>query len=109
MKPENLAILGLDADMSLSMTEIEERSIRLICRKASAALAVLDGPTEIQSIFGQPVSELVWWPALNKKLALGISVVAYAGQVRFGVSCDESLQTDAATLAADMVGAISES
>lgn len=109
MKPENVALLGLDADRGLSMTEIEERSIRLICRKASVALAVLDGPTEIQSIFGQPISELVWWPALNKKMALGISIVAYADQVRFGASCDESLQTDAATLAADMAGAIAES
>lgn len=106
MKPENLAVLGLDGETGLSMTEIEERSIRLLCHKASVALALLDGPAQRQSLCDQEVSQIVWWPALNKKMALGISVVAYAGQIRFGVSCDDALRIDAAALASDMAAEI---
>lgn len=103
--PEDLAVLGYETGHSLSMTEIEEQSLRLLSQKATAGLSILDGPTHRQRLCEQPISELLWWPALTGDITLGISVVSYAGQIRFGVSCDEALHTDAAALAADMATA----
>jgi hypothetical protein len=88
------------------MTEIEERSLRLLTQKASASLAILDGPIQAQLLCGQPVGHLLWWPALTGPTTLGISLVSYAGQVRFVIACDAALGSDAATLATDMAAAV---
>ena len=90
------------------MTEIEERSLRLLSQKASTSLAILDGPTQTQLLCGQPIAQLLWWPALTGHTTLGISLVSYAGQVQFAISCDAALDTDATALAADMATAASE-
>jgi len=108
LAPEDLAILGCDTGQSLSMTEIEERSLRLMSQKATLALAIFDGPVHTQYLCGQPISQLMGWPTLTGNITLGISVVTYAGRVQFGVSCDEVLDTDAAVLVADMATAMAE-
>ena len=103
--PEDLAVLGCETGHGLSMTEIEEHLLRLLSQKATVALSILDGPTHSQQLCKRPLSALMWWPALTGDIALGISLVSYAGQVRFCVSCDSALHTDAATLVADMAAA----
>ena len=91
------------------MTEIEEHSLRLVSQKATVALSILDGPTRRQQLCKQPLSAVMWWPALTGDIALGISLVSYAGQVRFCVSCDSALHTDGAALAEDMATAATAS
>lgn len=107
--PEGVTLLGYDTGPSLSMTEIEERSLRLLTQKASASLAILDGPIQAQFLCGQPVGQLLWWPALTGATTLGISLVSYAGQVRFAIASDAVLGSDGATLATDMAAAVEES
>lgn len=106
--PEGLTLLGCDDAPSLSMTEIEERSLRLVSQKATVTLAMLDGPAQAQTLCGQAISQLLWWPALTGNTALGISVIAYAGQAQFAVSCDEALEIEAGTLVADMAAATAQ-
>jgi len=107
--PEDLAVLGCETGHGLSMTEIEEQSLRLLSQKATVALSILDGPTRRQQLCKQPLSAVMWWPALTGDIALGISLVSYAGQVRFCVSCDSALHTDGAALAEDMATAATAS
>ena len=56
-------------------------------------------------ICDQPLTELLWWPAELGEISLGVSVVAYAGKVRFGVSCDTSLGLDPEIMANNMAAA----
>ena len=105
LAPREMAVLGSDPTQSLSMTEIEERSIRLLSQKATVLLSILDGPADPQQLCGQPISNLMWWPAQSGEIALGISAVGYAGRVRFGVSCDSALAADATALATEIVNA----
>lgn len=109
LAPERLTVLGNETGPSLSMSEIEERSIRLLSQKATVALNVLDGPTEPQALCGQPVTQLLWWPPLTGDTALGISLISYGGRLQFGVCCDGALGTDAAALVADMATAAADS
>jgi hypothetical protein len=103
--PERLVVLGIEAGVNLSMSELEERSLRLMSQKASASMAILDGPAEAQSLCGQTVSQLVWQRAMPGRIALSLSLVAYAGRVQFGISCDEELEMDPSVLASDMAQA----
>lgn len=103
--PERLVVLGIEAGVNLSMSELEERSLRLMSQKASASMAILDGPAEAQSLCGQTVSQLVWQRAMPGRIALSLSLVAYAGRVQFGISCDEALEMDPSVLASDMAQA----
>lgn len=100
-----MAILGPDARQGLAMTELEERSLRLLGKKATVMLGIADGPVEATGICDQPLTELLWWPAELGEISLGVSVVAYAGKVRFGVSCDTSLDLDPEIMANNMAAA----
>lgn len=102
-----MAVLGPRSRQGLSMTDFEEQSLQLLGKKASVMLSVADGPTEPVHLCGQPLTDLMWWPAEIGDIALGVSVVSYAGRVRFGVSCDHSLDLDPETLTADMISACS--
>lgn len=105
---ERFAVLGLETGMTLSMSELEERSVRLMTHKASAALAIFDGPAVAQSLCGHPVSRLIWQRAMPGQIALSLSLINYAGQVHFGVSVDRAVEVDPALLAADMGAAAAE-
>lgn len=102
-----MAVLGPRSRQGLSMTDFEEQSLKQLGKKASVMLSVADGPTESVNLCGQPLTDLMWWPAEIGDIALGVSVVSYAGRVRFGVSCDHSLDLDPETLTADMISACS--
>ncbi len=72
------------------MSEIEERSLRLLGQKASMTLSVLAGPQSPVGLCGEPLNTLMWWPGLSADLGLAISAVSCSGQVRFGVALDDS-------------------
>lgn len=103
--PEALAVLGIETEMNLSMSELEERSLSLMSQKASASLAIFDGPAEAQHLCGQPISQLLWQRAMPGQIALSLSLVAYAHRLRFGISLDETLEMDPSFLAREMVEA----
>ncbi len=106
LAPEGLVVLGADVGANLTMTEIEERSLRLIGQKASMLLGVLAGPARPLRLCGRTVTALQWWPNLSGETAVGIGIVGYAGAVRFGVVTDRNLGLDAATVAADMAAVL---
>lgn len=45
---------------------------------------------------------------MTGNIALGISLVSYAGQIRFVTSCDQALDLDTDALLADMTSAATE-
>lgn len=98
-----LAILGPPTRQGLAMTEFEERSLRLLGRKATVMLSVADGPRDIVTLCDQPVTDLMWWPAELGEVSLGIGISTYAGRVRFCVSSDDCLGLEPQALADHMV------
>jgi diacylglycerol O-acyltransferase len=97
-----LAILGPQTRLGLAMTELEERSLRLLGRKATVMLSAIDGPSETVTLGDQPVTDLLWWPAELGEISLGVGISSYAGRVRFCVSSDDCLGLDSAALAHHM-------
>jgi diacylglycerol O-acyltransferase len=101
-----MPVLGPDATQSLSMTEFEERSLRLLGKKATVMLAIASGPRQASTLCEQPLAELLWWPGELGEISLGISIVTYAESARFMISCDKSLDLDPQVMADNMTDAV---
>jgi diacylglycerol O-acyltransferase len=101
-----MPVLGPDAAQGLSMTEFEERSLRLLGKKATVMLAIASGPHEATTLCKQPLAELLWWPGELGEISLSISIVTYAQNTRFMISCDNSLDLDPQVMADNMTDAI---
>jgi WS/DGAT/MGAT family acyltransferase len=87
-KPEALAVFGASPDRGLSMSEIEDRTVALLGKKASVLLSIAPGPPAPISFCGRQLAGLVYWPSIVSGLGINLSLTKYAGQVRLGVVCD---------------------
>ena len=100
-----MAILGPEPARGWSMTDLEERFLDLLGRKASIMLSLDTAAIASTELCGSQVADILWWPAEIADIALGISALVYDDRVRFAVSADTALPVDAAELAAGMAAA----
>lgn len=95
LSPERLTVLGAVPRRGISMTEIEERALRLLGHKATVMIALHSGPQSTVQLCGQAITGLMCWPALPGDLPLAVSVVAYGRTLSFGVAGERSVITNA--------------
>ena len=100
-----MAILGPESARGWSMTDLEERFLDLLGRKASIMLSLDTAAIASAELCGSQVADILWWPAEIADIALGISALVYDDRVRFAVCADTALPVDAAELAAEMAAA----
>ncbi|MDD7964957.1 wax ester/triacylglycerol synthase family O-acyltransferase [Actinomycetospora lemnae] len=63
----------------------------LVGRYAEAASLIITnvpGPVRELSLAGTPIRDLLFWVPCSGRLALGVSILSYAGRVRLGVAAD---------------------
>ncbi|MDD7937136.1 wax ester/triacylglycerol synthase family O-acyltransferase [Actinomycetospora lutea] len=63
----------------------------LVGRYAEAATLIITnvpGPARELTLAGTPVRDLLFWVPCSGRLALGVSILSYAGRVRLGVAAD---------------------
>jgi hypothetical protein len=63
-------------------------------RKTSLVLTNLAGPGSRLHIAGRSLARLVFWVPHPCNLGLGVSVMSYAGEIRFGVRADVAVVAD---------------
>ena len=63
-------------------------------KKASVVMTNVKGPQEQLYLAGAPLTELIAWVPTTGGMALGLSVLSYAGEVRLGVLTDGGLMPD---------------
>jgi diacylglycerol O-acyltransferase / wax synthase len=63
-------------------------------RKTSLVLTNLAGPASRLHIAGRSLARLVFWVPHPCNLGLGVSVMSYAGEIRFGVRADVAVVAD---------------
>lgn len=64
---------------------------RLVARYAEAASLIITnvpGPVRELTVAGTTVRDLLFWVPCSGRLALGVSILSYAGRVRLGVAAD---------------------
>lgn len=74
--------------------KMESWLVRFFGSRATAVVTNVPGPREVVTILGQPLRDLMFWVPQSGRLALGISLISYAGTVRVGVACDAAIIPD---------------
>lgn len=62
--------------------------------KTSLVLTNVPGPRERLFLAGEPLSRAMFWVPQSGRLALGVSILSYAGEVLIGVASDAGLVPD---------------
>jgi diacylglycerol O-acyltransferase len=74
-------------------------AVRLVGSKSTAVVTNVPGPRTPVRLAGARLSRIVFWVPQAGSVALGISILSYAGEVTVGVAADRNVVPDPAVLA----------
>jgi len=82
------------AAMGSSPLGLQRLVMRFFTAKATAVMTSVPGPKQVLYLAGRPIRGMMFWVPHPGALALGISILTYAGEVRLGVAVDAGLVPD---------------
>jgi WS/DGAT/MGAT family acyltransferase len=80
--------------LGLAATPVQRAVVGIMAGRATAIITNVIGPREHRYLASAPVDALLFWVPKTGGLALGVSILSYAGQVRLGVITDRGLVPD---------------
>ena len=86
--PDALVAMTVLGAMGLASEGIERIGIKIFTKKATMLLTNVPGPTEALHILGRRLSSVLVWAPVSGDVALGVSMLSYAGTMRMNVSAD---------------------
>ena len=92
--PEALVAFGVLSLMGLAPVEVEQVGLRFFGSKATAVLTNVPGPRQPLYLAGRRIDRVMFWVPQSGRLALGISIISYAGGVMLGIATDARLVPD---------------
>ena len=100
LKTSNEAVIvyGIIKAVGLTPAEIQKMSVNLFGAKATCVMTNVPGPKSHLYLAGKRIDTMMFWVPCSGKLALGISIFSYAGEVRLGVATDQSIIPDPHTI-----------
>lgn len=90
-----LALLNVIGRLPAPLARVLEL---VFVRKSSLVVTNVPGPRERVRIAHVPLAELVFWVPHPARLALGVSILSYAGEIRVGARSDEGAVADPARI-----------
>jgi diacylglycerol O-acyltransferase len=92
--PEAIVAFGILGAIGLSPTQVEDIIVSIFGMKGTAVITNVPGPRQPLYLAGQKIETLMVWVPTPANLAVGVSIISYAGQVILGVTTDEGLIPD---------------
>ena len=92
--PEALVAFGVLSLLGLAPVEVEQLGLRFFGSKATAVLTNVPGPRQPLYMAGRRIDKVMFWVPQSGHMALGISILSYAGGVMLGVATDAGLVPD---------------
>jgi diacylglycerol O-acyltransferase / wax synthase len=92
--PEAVVAFGILGAIGLSPTQLEDLIISIFGMKGTAVITNVPGPRQPLYFAGQKIETLMFWVPTPANLAVGVSIISYAGQVILGITTDEGLIPD---------------
>jgi len=89
-----LAVYQVLWAMGAAPRPVFDLALRIFASKGTAVVTNVVGPRETISIAGAPLSQAMFWVPSAGKLALGVSLLSYAGKVWMGLQCDAAIVPD---------------
>jgi WS/DGAT/MGAT family acyltransferase len=96
--PQALAVYQVLWAMGLAPKPVFDLALRIFASKGTAVVTNVVGPREPISIAGAKLREAMFWVPSAGRLALGVSLLSYAGKVWMGLQCDAAIVPDPAAL-----------
>lgn len=84
--------------LALASVSVKRSFVTLLGGRATAIMTNVVGPKESRYLAGAPIEALLFWVPKTGGLALGVSILSYAGQVRLGIITDAGLLPDPETI-----------
>jgi diacylglycerol O-acyltransferase len=94
--PQAIAIYQVLWAMGAAPRPVFDLALRIFAAKGTAVVTNVIGPRQRIAIAGAPLGEAMFWVPSAGRLALGVSLLSYAGRVWMGLQCDASVIPDPA-------------
>ncbi len=89
--PEAMVAIGILNAIGMSPPELQAQSVSMFASKATAVMTNVPGPPIPLYLAGKKIENLMFWVPQAGRVALGISILSYAGKVYLGVNTDTGL------------------
>ncbi len=96
--PEAAVAIGILNAIGMSPMEVQSQSVSMFASKATAVMTNVPGPPIPLYLAGKKIDQIMFWVPQAGRVALGISILSYAGKVYLGVNTDAGLIPDPDTI-----------
>lgn len=91
---EAILALGLLGVAGTLPNVVQQFSFDMLTKKASAVMTNVPGPRQPMYMAGSKVSDILFWVPSSGEIGMGVSILSYNGQIRFGLITDTNLVPD---------------
>ena len=106
--PQAMAIYQVLWAMGVAPRPVFDLALRIFAAKGTAVVTNVVGPRQEIAIAGAPLREAMFWVPSAGRLALGVSLLSYAGKVWLGIQCDAAVVPDPAGVLAGFGAEVEE-
>jgi len=106
--PQALAIYQVLWAVGVAPRPVFDLALRIFAAKGTAVVTNVVGPRHEIAIAGSRLREAMFWVPSAGRLALGVSLLSYAGKVWLGLQCDAAVIPDPAGVLAGFGAEVEE-
>lgn len=92
--PQPMLVLGLLAAAGSGPLALQEQLLQTLGSHATAVMTNVPGPQQRLHFAGAKLAQQMFWVPQSGDIALGASILSYAGQVQFGLITDAKIVPD---------------
>ena len=104
--PQPVLMLGLLEFAGQAPRAVEEQLLRIFGAHATAVMTNVPGPQKRLRFAGAQIEQQMFWVPQSGDIAMGASILSYAGQVQFGLMTDRRMVRDPERIVARFPGEI---
>ncbi|HSD61798.1 MAG TPA: wax ester/triacylglycerol synthase family O-acyltransferase [Burkholderiales bacterium] len=92
--PQPMLILGLLGAAGMGPAAVQEQLLQTLGSHATAVMTNVPGPQQRLHFAGAELAQQIFWVPQSGDIAMGASILSYAGQVQFGLITDAKIIPD---------------
>jgi WS/DGAT/MGAT family acyltransferase len=88
---EAVVVYGILRLLGVTTAALEMTIVNLLGRNSTAVMTNVPGPRSHLYLCGSRIEDMIFWVPQSGRLALGVSILSYAGGIRIGVAADREV------------------
>jgi len=105
---EAVVVYGILRLLGVTTAAIEMTIVNLLGRNSTAVMTNVPGPRSHLYLCGSRIDDMIFWVPQSGRLALGVSILSYAGGIRIGIAADHQVIPEPGDLVRGFHDAIQE-